>query len=63
MIKQVFALLLPLALAPTALAGEPENIPCRDSKIVLRLDLPWTKPEGEYCFQWWAGGHGPHGRK
>ena len=54
MIKQVIALLLPLALATTALAGEPEKMPCQDSKIVLRLDLPWTKPERGHCFQWWA---------
>lgn len=54
MIKQVFALLLPLALATTALAGEPENMPCQDTKIVLRLDLPWTKPERGNCWEWWA---------
>ncbi len=54
MMKQVFALLLPLALASTALAGEPKNIPCQDSKINLRLDLPWTKPEMGHCWQWWT---------
>ena len=54
MMKQVFALLLPLALATTALAGEPENMPCQDTKIVLRLDLPWTKPETGHCWQWWT---------
>lgn len=52
--KQVFALLLPLALASTALAREPKNIPCQDSKIVLHLDLPWTKPETGHCWQWWT---------
>ncbi len=53
MIKQVIALLLPLALATTALAGEPEEMPCQDTKIVLRLDLPWTKPERGNCWEWW----------
>ncbi|MEE8513972.1 MAG: hypothetical protein V3S73_04560, partial [Gammaproteobacteria bacterium] len=43
-----------LALATTALAGEPENMPCQDTKIVLRLDLPWTKPERGNCWEWWT---------
>ena len=51
--KSTLAFLLSLALVTTALAGEPENIAYQDSKITLRLDWPWTKPEmGRYSEQW-----------